>query len=177
MASFDPAAEAGLGWLSLQGRWARLMAEGKKTVEWRKSAPRELAGSLFVLWESAPGAQALGIARAGEVWRAPWPQLHERLGERGVATREELAAYYGEKSGAVAIEAAMVERFERPVPWRLLKPLAGGFAPGPAPRWIGGDAGRRLLEALREAQALALAEPASDLAAPLKQRKRGPWMA
>ena len=178
----NPAPENGLGWMSLQGRWARLMAAGDKTVEWRKSAPSALDGGLFVLWESAPGAQALALARASKIWRAPWPDLFARFAEQGVASAEELSAYYGDKPQALAIEVQLVERFERPIPWRLIKPLAGGFSPGPAPRWLSGEQAETVWAALGAAQALDAEEalrdpnPAREPEAP-RQKARGPWRA
>jgi len=185
-ATTAPAHGEGIGWMSLQGRWAQLMASGEKTVEWRKSAPARLDGGLFVLWESAPGAQALAIARAPKIWRAPWQDLFERFGDRGMATREELAAYYGDKPQALAIEVEIVERFERPIPWRLIKPRAGGFSPGPAPRWLESEQARVVEAALREAQRAHaqeatpenVAEDAARQKALAEKRKnRGPWRA
>lgn len=124
-------------WMSLSPQWAKLIASGVKTIEWRKSAPANIEGVPFLLYSSSPEKAVLGHGIVSRVHRGPWENLAKRFQTQGVASIDHLQDYYvsgGVVRMAVAIEVRDVVRFDTPVPWTALKPLVPGFMPPVAPQ-------------------------------------------
>jgi predicted transcriptional regulator len=53
--------------LSIKPKWARLIYEGKKTIEWRKSFPKATKIDKVFLYETAPVKQITGFFTLEEI--------------------------------------------------------------------------------------------------------------
>ena len=46
--------------LSIHPKWAKLIYEGKKTIEWRKTCPKAVGANMVFLYETAPVKKVTG---------------------------------------------------------------------------------------------------------------------
>lgn len=53
--------------LSIHPKWAKLIYDGKKTIEWRKSFPKAQKINKVFLYETAPVKQITGFFTLGEI--------------------------------------------------------------------------------------------------------------
>lgn len=104
--------------LSIKPKWAKLIYEGKKTVEWRKSKPRDLMPeSTVFLYETAPVKKITGYMRVHSFGRFCVEDImadEDRYGlgwvESGCVPTEDLLMYEGRSSSLVAWGVGMARR-------------------------------------------------------------------
>lgn len=107
--------------LSIKPKWAKLIYEGKKTVEWRKSVPRHLMPEDMVfLYETAPVKKITGYMSVHSFGRFCVEDImagEDRYGlswvESGCVPIEDLLAYEGRSSSLVAWSIGMARRLSR----------------------------------------------------------------
>lgn len=91
--------------LSIHPKWAKLIYEGKKTIEWRKTEPKKADGlSVIFLYETAPvckvtgwvkfnGANAVDATKEQRPFN--WQDIFLEQVEHGCVERNELIKYQG----------------------------------------------------------------------------------
>lgn len=91
--------------LSIHPKWAKLIYEGKKTIEWRKTEPKKADGmSVIFLYETAPVCKVTGwvkyngahsIDARKEHRPFSWQSIFLEQVEYGCVDRNELIKYQG----------------------------------------------------------------------------------
>lgn len=115
--------------LSVKPKWAKLIYSGKKTIEWRKTAPRAFVNRTFqkkekpvkvYLYETAPVKRITGffilglIHRLGNPRRWPfdiWKVSLDDFVKRGFVPLDDLKEYAGETSGIYAWDIGNIYKF------------------------------------------------------------------
>ncbi len=91
--------------LSIHPKWAKLIYEGKKTIEWRKTTPQKAdSQSVIFLYETAPVCKVTGWVRfnganavdaAKEQRPFDWQDIFLEQVKQGCVERNELIKYQG----------------------------------------------------------------------------------
>lgn len=110
--------------LSIHPKWAKMIYEGKKTIEWRKSIPAEFFSECakkhdhkvqIVLYETAPVKMITGVAELVGWKRITketiYEGLHPKIVESGCVPVEYLMAYLGNGKSLWGWELANVKKF------------------------------------------------------------------
>lgn len=113
--------------LSIHPKWAKLIYEGKKTIEWRKTFPTEAEpGTPVLLYETAPVCKVTGLFYwiGKETLRIREPdfegqKIHpvaQRLIDAGCVPLDDLKKYQGAKDELFAWECRCKMKFSEPRP-------------------------------------------------------------
>lgn len=104
--------------LSIHPKWAKLIYEGKKTVEWRKNCPKKTgAMSTYFLYETAPVCKITGYVTVNGDYAADFNREHpinEILEKEGCVSKEELVKYQCKSDYIYAWQISSVRRFRTP---------------------------------------------------------------
>lgn len=151
-----PAAKAIL--LSIRPRYAELILAGDKTVELRKRCPSLPAGTLVVMYASAPTCAIVGAFELGGILRLPPAELWASHGDRTGVSRELFERYYEGRGEAVGLVVGEVLRLSQRVELGRLRELWDAFHPPQSYRYLhGARSGARLrLEFAGRTESLAL---------------------
>lgn len=105
--------------LSIHPKWAKLIYEGKKTVEWRKTVPHKLKAALreVFLYETSPVCKVTGYfdllipieIDAVNIRK----ELDEEYVERGCVPVDDLVKYQGKKNIVYAWYFKHVVKFDQ----------------------------------------------------------------
>lgn len=122
--------------VSVRPRYAEKIYSGEKRVELRKVRPPVSAGSLVLLYESAPIKALTGLFVVGGLESEAPPQVWAKYSGCAGVTREEFFSYFGQRSVGHAISIEAVRPFAHPIPLRFLASLWGGFHPPQVHRFV-----------------------------------------
>lgn len=112
--------------MAIRPQFARLIREGKKTVELRRVAPKVNSGDVLVIYESAPICCVTAYAKIEKVACLEPMELWKSIGQFSLLEQREFEHYFsGKKLGNGIILRNVVEL---DVP-RKLSVLAGRIAP------------------------------------------------
>lgn len=112
---FSPPAAGRAIVLSIKPKYADLILQGVKTVEFRRSWASEPV-DLIAIYASAPVQRIVGIVKVSEVVEATKTRLWGYCCERGGGLlRRELREYFKGKSKGYAVLLTEVQRFEKPL--------------------------------------------------------------
>ncbi len=105
--------------LSIHPKWANLIYEGKKTIEWRKSYPKEFTNETkVVLYETAPVCKVTGFFTLDCVlFKASAFKeggILESQIERGCVDIDALKKYQGKSNFLYGLEIFMPRKFTTP---------------------------------------------------------------
>lgn len=107
--------------MSIHGRWAEAIMDGRKQVEFRK---RRLAPDIdtVLVYATAPVSKIIGSFTVDRIESGPPAEIWERFGQVGVIPEDEFFSYYGGAASAIAIVVADAERFDVPISLESLDP-------------------------------------------------------
>ncbi len=100
--------------LSIHPRYVEAILDGRKRVEFRKSAFQRSV-SRVVIYATRPVMKIVGYFEVKEVERASPENVWQRYGEVGSTDEEFFFAYYGSRQSAVAISIGDVTELDRPI--------------------------------------------------------------
>lgn len=105
--------------LSIHPKWAKLIYEGKKTIEWRKSYPKEFTNETKVfLYETAPVCKVTGFFTLDcvlfKVSAFKEGDILESKIERGCVDIEALKKYQGKSPYLYGLEVFMPRKYSTP---------------------------------------------------------------
>lgn len=104
--------------LSIHPKWAKLIYEGKKTVEWRKNYPKKTGSmSTYFLYETAPVCKITGYVTVNGYYATDFKREHpvnEILEKEGCVIKEELVKYQGESDCIYAWQIRSARKFRTP---------------------------------------------------------------
>lgn len=110
----DNNADSRVALLSLHPEWAQAILEGRKTVEFRRSAPAHDI-SHVVIYATKPVGQVVGYFTVASVTSGSPTSLWARFGGRAAISRRRFRTYFRSKSTGYAIEVGKVVRLKSPV--------------------------------------------------------------
>lgn len=116
--------------MSMHPVWAREILTGRKSVEVRRRPPAADAGTLIVIYATAPVRAVVGVATLTAVHRADPEILWRELGSRTALSRESFSAYLAGASDPGALELSSV---------RATAPLALGLRAPQSWLWLRED--------------------------------------
>lgn len=140
----EPASRAML--LSVHPRHVEAMVAGAKTTELRRTRPTAPAGTLVLLYATAPVAAIVATCRLAAVLSADAESLWPSVAGTSSVTRREYDAYFGGAQAAHALELADVTTLGVPVSLAHMR-SAGSFQPPQTWRLLDGEALSRLMAA------------------------------
>lgn len=110
----DNGADTRVALLSLHPEWAQAILEGRKTVEFRRTAPAKTI-SHVVIYATKPVGHVVGYFTVVSVTEGSPTSLWKRFGRHGAISRRRFRAYFRARSTGFAIEVGNVVRLEEPV--------------------------------------------------------------
>ena len=128
-------------WLSDRPEYAHAILDGSKTVELRRVAPKLDAGSLIVIYATAPVMALVGAVKLGEILVDRPDRLWQRVGKRSGVDRDTFDAYFRAKEMGAALEIAARWKAARPLPLSELRASWEGFHPPQSYRYLSDQPG------------------------------------
>lgn len=121
--------------LSIKPKYFERIQSGRKTVELRRRFPRLVAGSLAIVYASAPLSAVVGVLVVGETLRSPPEDLWELVGDKADVTRDEFERYYigAEEANGLVVNGVYPAR---PIPLAELRLRWPSFSPPQSYRYI-----------------------------------------
>ena len=111
--------------MSIRPKYARLIVEGQKTFEFRRSSISSDVVAILI-YATAPVRRLVGIVSVGTIVEAAPSRLWRLTGAHGGVSRRELLSYFQGKKRGFAISLRTVHKFPTPLsPRKYLK----GFRP------------------------------------------------
>ncbi|OJV93534.1 MAG: hypothetical protein BGO47_06275 [Microbacterium sp. 67-17] len=107
--------------MSIHGRWADAILDGRKQVEFRK---RRLASDIetVLVYATAPVSKIVGSFTIDRIESGSPADIWERFGHVGVIPKDEFFSYYEGAAFAFAIVVSDTERFDVPIPLDSIEP-------------------------------------------------------
>ncbi len=109
----DSIASRSVALFSIHPTYARLLLDGSKRVEFRKTRiPDDL--KYVVIYATSPVKRVVGYFSVAKVVISSPTLIWQRYGQVGGITEADFATYYAERKSAVAIEVAQMNRLDLP---------------------------------------------------------------
>jgi predicted transcriptional regulator len=120
--------------LSVHPQWASAIADGSKTVEFRRTEPKQKV-SVAIIYATSPVQAVVGTCMVAGIERGDPQDIWRRHGASGQIDRTSYLEYFRERSIAVAIKLESPISFARPrslrsVGWKGPPPQSFGYVHG-----------------------------------------------
>lgn len=112
--------------MAIRPYFARLIREGKKTIELRRVAPDMNPGDILIIYESAPVSKVTSYATVGKIIRLAPVLLWEQVGSSAMLGKSDFETYFSGKATGNGIEILDVTELKEP---RQLGILSGCSVP------------------------------------------------
>ncbi len=122
--------------VSLRPRYARMLLDGTKTVELRRTIPKVLPGTLVVLYASSPDCRLVGTATVADLVSGSPFEIWASHGPRTGIDRSEYDAYFEGARVAAAISLGEVKALRSSRPLAELRKRLNGFSPPQSFRYL-----------------------------------------
>lgn len=102
--------------LSIHPKWAKLIYEGKKTVEYRKSIPKYEKSITVYMYETSPIRKVTGCFKMISHFRMDvvYNKVCDNLVARGCLSIQELRHYQNDSKDVVGWVVGSFEKFDQP---------------------------------------------------------------
>ena len=128
--------------MSVKPEFARIILDGRKTVELRRVAPRAAPGTIVALYASSPERAVIGMFVLGGVETSSVSKLWESVGKKSGLSRRAFREYFIGASKAHALTVRQPNRFKTPISLRHIRFGFPGFRPPQSFRYLRGDFSR-----------------------------------
>ncbi len=124
--------------ISVKPEFAKSIFNGEKTVELRKSAPKNAPkGSYLLIYVTSPVKELWGICKIKNIINDNPKMLWEQIGTKSGISKKQFQDYYRETNNAYGIEIKDVRNFkEKSISLESLKDFLPGFTPPQTYRYI-----------------------------------------
>jgi len=113
--------------LPVHGRHLNNLVIGKKTVELRRTCPRDAVGKTAMLYATSPRMELAASALVVDVISIRVQQLWRNHGESACVSRSEFFEYFSGKSHGNALVVSNVKPLTEPISLKNLRILWPGF--------------------------------------------------
>ena len=124
--------------ISVKPQYAKKIFEGKKTIELRKSAPRNAKeGSYMLIYVTSPVKELWGICKIDSIIKDEPCMLWKDFGDKTGITKKEFSEYYKGRANAYGINLKEIISFNNSsINLDSLKDMIPGFMPPQTYRYI-----------------------------------------
>ena len=107
--------------LSLKPRYAELIFEGLKKVEFRRRIASQISGRDVIIYVSSPVRKLRGGFRVGQVWEGTPDEVWNNIAHFAAIARQEFDAYFQGQTVAYALEVTNLWEYQSPVELNWLR--------------------------------------------------------
>lgn len=117
--------------ISVKPEYAKKILLGEKTIELRKSAPKQVGKDGYMLiYVTAPVKELWGVYKIENIIKESPVTLWNNFGEKTGVTKQEFNDYYKENNNAFGIQIQEVKNlFKHSIKLESLKNIIPGFMP------------------------------------------------